>query len=148
MELFVMVYVVGQICEGGVDAFGAVVFFGVGVEEGGEEFCFAVGAVLARVEFVAAHFYLVVGVEETLTLFLGDRVKLKNFCTYHQANDQTSVLSTEKVQKSQLGPKLWVFEKKFPQKQFFLGYPLSKFDEIKKFKKQAHSQKPELYPEF
>ena len=78
MEFFVMVYVVGQICEGDVDAFGAEVFFGVGVKESVEEFCFAVGAVLTGVEFVAAHFYLVVGVEGTLTLFLEDKNELKN----------------------------------------------------------------------
>ena len=46
-----------------------------------------------------------------------------DFCAHHQANDQTSVLSTEKVQKAQLGPKLWAFEKKFPQKCFFFRVP-------------------------
>ena len=48
------------------------------MEEGGEEFLFAVGAVLAGVEFVAAHFFWVFGVEGTLTLFLEDMVKLRN----------------------------------------------------------------------
>ena len=55
--------------------------------------------------------------EDQITLFerpprAQKRSKFKNFCAHHQANDQTSVLSTEKVQKAQLGPKLWAFEKK------------------------------------
>ena len=75
------------------------------------------------------------------------RLKFKNFCAHHQANDQTSVLSTERVQKSHLGTKLWAFEKKLWQKVFFLGYPVttSNFDEIKKFQKPARSQEPEDY---
>ncbi len=40
------------------------------------------------------------------------RSKFKNFGAHHQANDQTSMMSTEKVQKSYLGPKLWAFEKR------------------------------------
>ena len=54
-------------------------------------------------------------------LFLPARTKLKNLCAYHEANYQTIVQSTENVQKSHLGPKLLAFEKKFPQKCFFLG---------------------------
>ena len=49
------------------------------------------------------------------------RSKFKNFFDFHEANDKTIVLSTENVQKSHLGTKLWLFEKKLWQKYFFLG---------------------------
>ena len=53
-------------------------------------------------------------------LFLPARIKLKNLCAYHEANDQTIVQSIENVQKSHLGPKLLAFEKSSP-KSVFLG---------------------------
>ena len=47
------------------------------------------------------------------------RSKFKNFCAHHEAKDKTIVLSTEKIQKSHLGTKLWVFEKKLWQNVIF-----------------------------
>ena len=53
------------------------------------------------------------------------RLELKNFCAYQEANNETLVLSTENVQKSHLGTKLWVFKKKVVSKVIFLISPLS-----------------------
>ncbi len=47
------------------------------------------------------------------------RSKIKNFCAHHETNDKTVILSTENVQKSHSGPKLWAFEKKLWRKWLF-----------------------------
>ena len=43
--------------------------------------------------------------------------KFEHFCAHQEGNDETILLSTENVQISHLRPKLWAFEKKFPQNQ-------------------------------
>ena len=48
------------------------------MEEGGEEFCFAVGAVLARVEFVAAHF-LVLELKELSLSFWKEGMNINTY---------------------------------------------------------------------
>ena len=55
--------------------------------------------------------------------------KFKNFCAHQIANDQTIVLSPENPQKVHSRPKLWAFEKKFPQNGVLNeGYPLPSFN--------------------
>ena len=50
------------------------------------------------------------------------RSKLKTFHAHYEANDETILMSTETVQKSHLGTKLWTFEKSCDKKWvFFLG---------------------------
>ena len=69
------------------------------------------------------------------------QLKLKNFCAHHKANDKTVVLSTENVQKSHLGPKLWVFENWFPSSDFW-GTLFKKAATPKNFEQTNKFQKP------